>query len=224
MTNGKFVAYFRVSTQKQGASGLGLEAQQEAVRTYLNGGRWNLVGEFKEIESGKRNDRPALAEALAMCRIHGATLIIAKLDRLARNVAFISNLMESGVDFTAVDFPQANRLTIHILAAVAEHEAAMISARTKAALGAAKARGVVLGGNRGNIAREASRGARASASARNAVATKRAADLLPAIRFAQSKGATSLREIAAVLNEGGIPTARGGEWSAVQVQRILARA
>src|ERR1700750_2536505 len=160
MANGKFVAYFRVSTQKQGASGLGIEAQQEAVRTYLNGGRWKLVGEFKEVESGKRNDRPALAEALAMCRIHGATLIIAKLDRLARNVAFISNLMESGVEFTAVDFPQANRLTIHILAAVAEHEAAMISARTKAALGAAKARGVVLGGNRGNIAREATRGAR----------------------------------------------------------------
>ena len=123
MTNGKFVAYYRVSTQKQGQSGLGLEAQKEAVRVYLNGGRWKLVGEFKEVESGKRNDRPALAEALAMCRIHGATLIIAKLDRFARNVAFISNLMESGVEFTATDFPQANRLTIHILAAVAEHEA-----------------------------------------------------------------------------------------------------
>ena len=94
MTNGKFVAYYRVSTQKQGQSGLGLEAQKEAVRVYLNGGRWKLVGEFKEVESGKRNDRPALAEALAMCRVHGATLVIAKLDRLARNVAFISNLME----------------------------------------------------------------------------------------------------------------------------------
>lgn len=224
MTNGKFVAYFRVSTQKQGARGLGLDAQQEAVRTYLNGGRWKLVGEFMEIESGKRNDRPALTEALAMCRIHGAMLIIAKLDRLARNVAFISNLMESGVEFTAVDFPQANRLTIHILAAVAEHEAAMISARTKAALGAAKARGVVLGGDRGNITSEASKGARASAAVRSAAAAKRAGDLLPAIRYAQSHGASSLREIASVLNESGIPAARGGEWSAVQVRRVLALA
>jgi DNA invertase Pin-like site-specific DNA recombinase len=224
MTNGKFVAYFRVSTQKQGASGLGLEAQQEAVRMYLNGGRWKLVGEFKEVESGKRNDRPALAEALTLCRIHGATLIIAKLDRLARNVAFISNLMESGVEFTAVDFPQANRLTIHILAAVAEHEAVMISARTKAALAAARARGVVLGGDRGNIAYEASRGAKASIAVRSAAAERRAADLLPAIRYAQANGASSLREIAAALNESGIPAARGGQWSAIQVQRVLAHA
>jgi DNA invertase Pin-like site-specific DNA recombinase len=224
MANGKFVAYYRVSTYKQGASGLGLEAQQEAVRTYLNGGRWKMVAEFTEVESGKRNDRPALADALSLCRIHGATLIIAKLDRLARNVAFISNLMESGVEFTAVDFPQANRLTIHILAAVAEHEAAMISARTKAALGAAKVRGVTLGGDRGNIAAEASKGAQASAAVRGATASKRASDLLPAIRHAQATGASSLRDIAAALNETGIPTARGGEWSAVQVQRILARA
>src|SRR6202789_2749174 len=150
MSTGRFIAYYRVSTAKQGASGLGLEAQQEAVRSYLNGGRWQMVSEVTEIESGKRNDRPALANALALCRVHGATLVIAKLDRLARNVNFISNLMESTVEFTAVDFPQANRLTIHILAAVAEHEAAMISARTKAALGAAKARGVKLGGDRGN--------------------------------------------------------------------------
>ena len=144
MAKGKFVAYYRVSTEKQGISGLGLEAQRTAVTDFLNGGRWKLVGEFKEVESGKKNDRPALAKALAACRVHGATLIIAKLDRLARNVAFISNLMEAGVEFTAVDFPQANRLTVHILAAVAEHEAAMISARTKAALAAAKAHGGVI--------------------------------------------------------------------------------
>jgi hypothetical protein len=145
VAKGKFVAYYRASTAKQGASGLGLEAQQESVRSYLNGGRWQMVSEVTEIESGKRNDRPALANALALCRVHGATLVIAKLDRLARNVNFISNLMESGVDFLAVDFPQADRLTIHILAAVAEHEAVMISARTKAALAAAKARGTRLG-------------------------------------------------------------------------------
>src|SRR5918997_1792039 len=115
MAPGEFVASYPGSTGKQGGSGLGLEAQQEAVRSYLNGGFWQLVAEVVEVESGKRNDRPKLAEALRLCRLHGAVLIIAKLDRLARNVAFISNLMESGEEFMAVDFPQANRLTVSIL-------------------------------------------------------------------------------------------------------------
>ena len=145
MAIGRFVAYYRVSTDRQGKSGLGLEAQREAVQSYLNGGSWTLAAEVTEVESGKRNDRPELDRALGLCRLYGATLVVAKLDRLARNVAFISKLMESGVDFVAVDFPQANRLTVHILAAVAKHEAAMISQRTKAALAAAKARGVKLG-------------------------------------------------------------------------------
>src|SRR5262249_11444060 len=146
---GKCIAYYRVSTKRQGRSGLGLEAQEAAVRDFLNGGNWRLVKEFTEIESGKRTDRPQLEKAFQACRVYGAKLIIAKLDRLARNVAFISNLMESGVEFEAVDFPQANRLTIHIMAAMAEHEAKMISERTKAALAAAKRRGVKLGGDRG---------------------------------------------------------------------------
>jgi DNA invertase Pin-like site-specific DNA recombinase len=223
MANGKYVAYYRVSTAKQGRSGLGLEAQKESVSSYLNGGRWKMLAELVEIESGKKNDRPKLAEALALCRIHGATLVIAKLDRLARNVNFISNLMESTVEFVAVDFPQANRLTIHILAAVAEHEAAMISARTKAALGAAKARGVVLGGDRGNIASQARRGAKASAVKRIVKASNRANDLLPVIKAVQEEGAESLRQIAEALNDRGIKTARGGEWSAVQVQRVLSK-
>ena len=148
MAEGKFIAYYRVSTKRQGRSGLGLEAQEAAVRDFLNGGNWQLVKEFTEIESGKRTDRPQLEKAFRACRVYGAKLIIAKLDRLARNVAFISNLMESGVEFEAVDFPQANRLTIHIMAAMAEHEAKMISDRTKAALAAAKRRGVKLGGDR----------------------------------------------------------------------------
>src|SRR3954471_11389197 len=151
MAQGKFVAYYRVSTERQGRSGLGLEAQQEAVRAYLNGGSWRLVAEVVEVESGKRDDRPKLVEALALCRMHGATLIIAKLDRLARNVAFVSNLMESGGEFTAVDFPLANRLTVHILAAVAEHEAKAVSERTRTALKAARDRGQRLGGDRGNL-------------------------------------------------------------------------
>jgi DNA invertase Pin-like site-specific DNA recombinase len=218
---GKFVAYYRVSTQRQGRSGLGLEAQQSAVRTYLNGGDWRLVAEVVEVESGKRKDRPKLTEALKLCRLHGATLIIAKLDRLARNVAFTSNLMESGVDFQAVDFPQANRLTIHILAAVAEHEARVISERTKAALAAAKRRGVTLGGYRGGTITKAMR--KAATATREKRADDRAADLAPTIAELQAAGATSLRAIAAGLNARQIPTANGGQWSAVQVSRVLSR-
>src|SRR5581483_7442988 len=148
MNNGKFVTYLRVSTQRQGSSGLGLAAQRDAVAAYLKGGHWSLVQEIVEIESGKRADRPALSSALSLCRVHNAKLLVAKLDRLARNVAFISALMEAGVEFEAVDLPQANKLTVHIMAAMAEHEAAAISTRTKAALKAAKARGRKLGGRR----------------------------------------------------------------------------
>lgn len=223
MANGKFIAYYRVSTARQGASGLGLEAQQEAVRSYLNGGSWQLVAEVTEIESGKRNDRPKLAEALRLCKLHGATLIIAKLDRLARNVAFISNLMESGVDFTAVDFPKANRLTVHILAAVAEHEREMISARTKSALQAAKARGQRLGGDRGNFAQVKALGPAVSVAARGAKADERASLVAPIVKELQTAGA-SLRTIAAELTARGIPTPRGGDWSAVQVKRVIERA
>ena len=219
----KFIAYYRVSTKGQGISGLGLDAQRESVANYING-HCKLVAEFKEIEHGTRkgNHRPQLAAALAQCRVHGATLIIAKLDRLARNVLFISNLMESKVDFVAVDFPEANRLTVHILAAVAEHEAEMISARTKAALAAAQRKGTVLGGDRGNCHLIYKKGNRASAKVRSEQAAARAADLLPIIDALKAEGCASLREIAAGLNQRGIPTARrNGEWSAVQVMRVL---
>jgi len=222
MATGDFVAYYRVSTQQQGRSGLGLEAQKEAVHRYLNGGDWRLVAEIVEVESGKRADRPKLAEALRLCRLRSATLIIAKLDRLARNVAFISNLMEAGVDFVAVDFPQANRLTVHILAAVAEHEAAMISARTKAALGAAKARGVKLGGDRGNLPAVARAGMIASASKRAEQVRRRQADLAPIVRELAAAGVGSLHGIASALNERHIPAPRGGAWSASQVGRMIA--
>src|SRR5271156_1088024 len=207
MASGKFISYLRVSTARQGVSGLGLEAQRESVASYLNGGRWALVREVVEIESGKRNDRPAIAEALRLCRLHRATLIIAKLDRLARNVHFISSLMESGVEFVAVDFPQANRLTVHILAAVAEHEASMISARTKAALAAAKARGVRLGGQRGSLSRMgrmAFKGNATSAAVRGASAAKRNEDLLPVIDDIRAAGCTTPQQIANALNDRGI--------------------
>jgi DNA invertase Pin-like site-specific DNA recombinase len=223
MANGNFIAYYRVSTAKQGRSGLGLEAQQEAVRHYLNGGHWNLVAELVEVESGKRNDRPKLAEAMRLCRLHRATLIIAKLDRLARNTAFIANLMESGVDFVAVDFPQANKLTVHILAAVAEHEAAMISKRTKDALAAAKARGVKLGGDATSLNGQAKKGALASAKIRSEQATAHAGDILPIVDHMRASGA-SLRQMAAELTEKGIPTARGNAtWTAMAVKRVIDR-
>lgn len=219
MAEGKFVAYYRVSTARQGRSGLGLEAQQQAVRDYLNGGAWELVAEMVEVESGTKADRPKLIEALQLCRIHRATLVIAKLDRLARNVAFISNLMESRVEFVAVDFPSANRLTVHVLSAVAEHEARMISERTKAALRAAKARGVKLGGDRGNLPSVAMRGAVASASVRQDRTRERAIDLASVVRPLLSDG-LSLRAIAKQLNQDSIPAPRGGSWSAVQVSRV----
>ena len=240
MSQRKFVAYYRVSTEKQGRSGLGLEAQQEAVRSYLNGGAWTLVAEVVEVESGKKNDRPRLAEALRLCRLHGAVLIIAKLDRLARNVAFISNLMESGVEFTAVDFPQANRLTVHILAAVAEHEREMISKRTKDALASKRAfyarltdqekaelrlrgKATQLGGNRGKVHLVARKGALASAVIRSTKAKRRAADVAPIVHELQAAGA-SLRKVAAALNDRHIPTARGSRWTATQVMRVLDQA
>ncbi len=222
--NGKYVSYLRVSTQRQGKSGLGLEAQREAVAGYLNGGKWTLVSEIVEVESGKRSDRPELARALSLCRLHRATLLVAKLDRLARNVAFISALMEAGVRFVAVDLPQANELTVHIMASMAEYEAKAISARTKAALAAAKARGTVLGGLRWDINKVGAKGRRIALQTRQQSAAKYRADVLPVIQEKQRQGAKTLRAIADALNADGTPAPRGGEWSAVQVQRILADA
>src|SRR6476620_7219757 len=151
--SGKFVCYYRVSTGRQGKSGLGLEAQRAAVATYLNGGDWSIVAEFTEVEAGKRSDRPALEQALAAARLHRAALVVSKVDRLTRSVAFLSKLLEAGVDVRFADLPAIEGATgkflLQQMAAVAELEAGMISARTKAALAAAKRRGVKLGGDRG---------------------------------------------------------------------------
>ena len=220
-SSGKHVAYYRVSTARQGRSGLGLEAQKKAVAEYLNGGDWKIVGEFTEVESGKRADRPELAKALAVCRLHGARLVIAKLDRLSRNAHFLLGLKESGVDFVAADMPNANRLTVGIMAMVAEEERRMISKRTKDALAAAKRRGTKLGGDRGVVPSKKTRAM--AVEALQARADAKAADLAPIIAELQAAGKTSLRAIAAGLNEAGIPTARGGEWSSPQVMRILER-
>lgn len=222
MAEGKFVSYLRVSTKRQGASGLGLEAQRHAVTEYLNGGRWTVLAELVEVESGKRSDRPKLAEALRLCRLHGATLVVAKLDRLARDAAFLLGLSKAGVEFVACDMPSANRMTVGIMAVVAEEEARMISTRTKAALAAAKARGVKLGGDRGFELTDEARAM--GVAARRAKAADRAADLAPIVADIRAAGVTSLNGIAQALNARGIPTARGSTWQAVQVQRILARA
>ena len=223
---GRFVVYLRVSTAKQGRSGLGEEAQRESVMQFLNGGNHSVVAWIKEQESGKRSDRPGLQKALQLCRAHRAKLLIAKLDRLARNVAFISNLMEAGVKFIAVDLPEANELTVHILASMAEYEARCISERTKAALAAAKARGTVLGGRKVSPAKWdaiAARGRVAGTLERSRAAASWARDVMPVVEDIQPGGATSLREIAAGLNERGIEARRGGEWTAVQVARLLAK-
>jgi len=208
-----YVAYYRVSTDRQGKSGLGLEAQQSAVLGFINGDA-KLVETFTEVESGKRSDRPELTKAIEACRRHKAKLVIAKLDRLSRNLAFVATLMESGVEFVAVDNPTANKLTVHILAAVAEHEREMISERTIAALKAAKRRGVVLGNP--DLVTAAKRGT----AAVKAKARQFAANIRPIIDEIRRAGAVSNNAIAARLNERHVPTARGGKWTHVQVGAI----
>jgi DNA invertase Pin-like site-specific DNA recombinase len=226
LANGKYIAYYRVSTQKQGASGLGLEAQKAAVTQYLNGGSWELVGEFVETETGKGADalakRPQLRAALEACRKSGARLLIAKLDRLARNVHFITGLMEASrgngknaVKFVACDMPDANDLTIHLMAAFAEHEARRISERTKDALAMAKKRGVILGAaGAANL--------KPNVEARQASACAFAEKLRGQIDGFKLRQ-LSQRQMVDELNQLGILTAKGGKWSLIQLQRVIAR-
>jgi DNA invertase Pin-like site-specific DNA recombinase len=226
INTGKFVCYYRVSTARQGKSGLGLDAQRAAVATYLNGGNWQIVEEFTEIESGKNADRPALDKALAAARLHRAALVVSKMDRLTRNVAFLSRLLEAGVDVRFADLPQiegaTGRFMVQMMVSVAELEAGMISKRTKDALAQAKKRGVVLGGYRG--AKPTAKMRARSTAVLQQRAADRATDIAPTIKALQAAGATSLRAIAAGLNAQGIPTAKGaGAWSAVQVARVLER-
>ena len=222
MAEGTFIAYYRVSTERQGRSGLGLDAQRKAVADYLNGGAWTLLEEFVEVESGKRSDRLELAKALKACRARRATLVIAKLDRLARDAHFLLGLQKAGVDFVAADMPTANRLTVGIMALVAEEEARMISARTKAALAAAKARGAKLGlANPARIDRHevSAKGV----AAVTASADQHAANVLPIVRTIQAAGVVSLHGVADALNVRGIHTARGGKWYAATVRNMLLR-
>lgn len=221
----KAVAYYRVSTASQGRSGLGLEAQQHAVESLCASRDWEIIAPpFTEVESGKRADRPELAKALHRSKVTGAILVVAKLDRLSRNVAFLAALQDSGVKFVAADMPEANELTVHIMAAVAQAERKAISRRTFEALQAARARGQRLGNPNGAAAlRRAAKGNTASLVTIRAGARGRAEQLRPIVDEMRSRGMTSLRDLAAELNHIGIVTARGGRWHASSVRNLLGR-
>lgn len=221
-SNQSIIAYYRVSTKRQGQSGLGLEAQRAAVRELAAQRGATIREEFTEVESGKRDDRPALTEAMHFARLTGDTLVIAKLDRLSRNATFLSALLDSGVPFVAADMPDANDLTIRILAAVAQQEREAISKRTKEALAAAKARGTKLGNPHGaKYLQEHGGGPEAAAKAHRKAKAQRVQSAMPTIRRIQAAGHTSHRDIAAELNRQRIPTARGGSWHGSTVGRYL---
>jgi DNA invertase Pin-like site-specific DNA recombinase len=226
----KLITYVRVSTLKQGQSGLGLDGQSTAIKNYVASVNGDVIATYKEIETGKNNERVQLAKALAHAKRVKARLVIAKLDRLARNVHFVSGLMESRVDFVACDNPHANRLTIHILAAIAEHEAEAISLRTKAALEAAKARGQLLGSARPGHwkGREHKRiagaaKARAAAAAAHTSASEPVYSEVRPIILEMRDRNESLRAIADRLNAEGHSTLRGDKWNKMQVSRLLSR-
>lgn len=215
-----FVAYYRVSTARQGRSGLGLEAQRQAVLEHIGKAPDH---EFTEVETGKRSARPELLKALDLAELTGSTLVVAKLDRLSRNAAFLLALRDkSDVPIIFADMPQADRFVIGVMAMVAEWELERIGERTKAALGAAKARGTILGGDRGNLGAVRAAGAATSALRRSEAAKARAAKVAPHIEAAKAAGHSTTRAIAAYLNGKGIRTVRGAQWRSGSVARLLA--
>ncbi len=211
------VAYYRVSTAKQGNSGLGLEAQRKAVLDYVG----EPIAHYTEVESGKRNDRPQLEAALSYARLTGATLVVAKLDRLSRNAAFLNTLMDSGQPIAFADMPHADRLTIGLMAQLAQWEREAISKRTKEALGAAKARGRKLGGDRGNLGSVSVLGRQRSIESRQGAVEARNKLLTPHVETARAAGHSTLQAIADYLNGLHIKTARGNEWYPASVRRII---
>jgi DNA invertase Pin-like site-specific DNA recombinase len=222
--NPKLVAYERVSTARQGKSGLGLEAQRKAIDDYavIKGG--TILARFTEVESGRKNDRPELEKALQLARITGATLVIAKLDRLSRNAAFLLTLRDAGVSFVACDMPEANDLTVGIMALVAQQEREAISRRTKEALAAAKARGVKLGNPNGAVAlRRAGKGGAALRETVRQNADEHAAALAPVVEALRAEGHTTLRALADALNARGMMTRRGGRWHVSNVKNLIER-
>lgn len=220
----RFIAYERVSTARQGQSGLGLEAQQRAIHDFARGRGAEVIARFTEVESGRKAERPELARALHHARVTGATLVIARLDRLSRNAAFLLTLRDSGVRFLACDMPEANDLTVGVMALVAEAEREAISRRTREALAIARARGVRLGNPNGAAAlRRAGKGGAALRATVSANAERFAQDLAPVITDIRAAGHLSLRAIAAELTARGIRTRRGGQWQVSNVKALLER-
>ncbi|MBM6575331.1 recombinase family protein [Microvirga sp. SRT01] len=220
----KVVAYYRVSTDAQGRSGLGLEEQPGAVGTLCRSQGWHIAAEFTAVESGKRDDRPQLEAAKHRAKVTGAVLVVAKLDRLSRNVAFLASLQDSGTRFLAADMPEANELTVHIMAAVAQAERKAIGLRTREALAAAKARGAKLGNPNGATSlRRAAKGNGAAVAAIQSAAEDRAADIAPILPDIRGSGVVSLPAIAKELNARGIVTPRGGTWHPSSVRNLFAR-
>jgi DNA invertase Pin-like site-specific DNA recombinase len=223
--HGRYVAYYRVSTDRQGRTSLGIDDQKKKVLDYLNGGKWSLAASFTEVESGRKGDRPELRKALDYCRRHkGAKIVVATMSRLTRDTKFLLTLLEGSVDVVFTDLPEVptgalGKFFLTMMAAVAEFEAGLTSERTRAALAQVKARGEKWLSNPVNLA---------EAQRRGGASTKKAADefaarVLPTIRDIQRHGAPPLRAIAETLNNRGIPTSRGGTWSAVQVSNVIAR-
>jgi DNA invertase Pin-like site-specific DNA recombinase len=221
--NKQAVSYIRVSTARQGSSGLGLEAQRESVRVFAQAHGYEVAQEFLEVESGKNDARPVLQKALAFAKKTGACLVIAKLDRLARSVSFVARLMDANTDFKAIDLPDASRLVLHIMSAVAENEAKSCSDRTKAALAAAKARGVVLGASNPACRNSTQAGRAKGRETAKTKARAAYADLLPQILALKAQG-LSFQGIADALNDEGQVTRNGKEWRAMQILRTLKRA
>jgi len=220
----KIISYLRVSTQKQGHSGLGLAAQRKSIDAFVSERRGRVLDSFTEVESGKNNARPQLAKALHLAKVTGATLVIAKLDRLSRNAAFLLTLKDSGVRFVAADIPDANELTVGIMALVAQQEREAISKRTREALQAAKARGTRLGNPKGAEAlRRANKGNRAAVRAVRKSADEHARNLAPVIDALREEGVTSLGGIASALTERGMLTPREGQWYKASVRNLLKR-
>jgi len=225
MATGKFIAYYRVSTKKQKVSGLGLEAQRDIVHNFLNGGSWDLIEEFQEAESGKIDDRPELQKAITSCRLKNATLVVSKLDRLSRDLHFITSLQKSGVKFVVAENPDMNELTVHIFAAMAQHERKLISQRTTEALKQARGRGVQLGNPIIRTGQQVP-GSGDTSNARKAktdLADEYAKDMRPVIEDVKSDGTTTLRGIAQILNDRGFTTRRGKVWTANSVRLCIKR-
>lgn len=217
----KTINYYRVSTNRQAASGLGLEAQRREVEDFCRSRGAEVIAEFTEAESGKNSARPQLRAAMDLAKITGATLVVAKVDRLARNAAFLNTILDSSLKVAFADMPDADRMVIGIMAQLAQWEAEQISKRTKAALQASKERGKKLGGDRGNLPSASAQGRVESARVRKAKAAERVALVGPYVARARDEGHKTLAAIAAYLNDKHINAPRGGQWQAAQVARVL---